>query len=199
MALLRAIRRRSATGDRQPSPRLRLALCALLISVALDASAQTGPPREYQLKAVFLFNFAQFVEWPTTAFAEAQTPLVIGVLGADPFDSYLDETVRGERVNNRTLSVRRYQRVEQIQDCQVLFISRSEAGRLKEVLSGLRGRPILTVGESENFAKEGGMVRFVTEKNRIRLRINLEAAKAVNLTISSKLLRPAEIVAPGRN
>jgi hypothetical protein len=170
-----------------------LVLSAWLLSGGL--SAQPEPPGEYQLKAVFLFNFAQFVEWPPQAFADAQTPLVIGVLGRDPFGAYLDETVRDEKVNGRSLTVQRYRRVEEIGACHILFISRSEADRLGQILASLKDRNILTVGDADGFTERGGMIRFVIENNKIRLRINLNAAKAARLTISSKLLRPAEIAA----
>jgi YfiR/HmsC-like len=174
-------------------------MSALLLSGGLDLSAQTAPVSEYQVKAVFLFNFAQFVDWPPQAFPEAQTPLVIGVLGEDPFGAYLDETVRNEKVNNRPLAVQRYRHVEEIKTCHVLFISRSEVDQLEQILVRLQGRNILTVGDADGFAVRGGMIRFVLAENKIRLRINLEAAKGANLTISSKLLRPAEIVAPGKD
>ena len=170
-------------------------LC-LLACVPWEAKAQS---KEYQIKAVFLFNFAQFVDWPTNAFPEAQTPFVIGVLGEDSFGSYLDETVRGEKVNNRPLVVERYRNADQIKSCHILFISRSETDRLEGIFHGLKGRSTLTVGDYDGFAQRGGMIRFVTEKNKVRLRIGLEAAKAAHLTISSKLLRPAEIVAPGKD
>src|SRR2546421_10219007 len=100
-------------------------VCGLLLLGGLVASAQTGPSREYQVKAVFLFNFAQFVEWPPAAFAGANSPLVIGILGQDPFGAYLDETVRNEKVNNRLLEIQRYHRVEDIKTCHILFISPS--------------------------------------------------------------------------
>lgn len=162
-----------------------------------QASAKEQSPKEYQVKAVFLFRFAQFVEWPPTAFPEQRTPLVIGVLGQDPFGTYLDEIVQGETVNNHPLAVQRYSSVEEITTCHILFISRSEENRLERVLVGLKGRDILTVGDAERFSARGGMIRFVTEHGRIRLRINLKAAEAANLKLSSKLLRPAEIVSPG--
>jgi hypothetical protein len=155
--------------------------------------------KEYEVKAVFLFNFAQFVEWPTNAFDETQSPLVIGVLGDDPFGSFLDETVRGETVNSRPLVIRRYRRADEIKSCHILFISRSEAGRLEEVFSSLKGRHVLTVGDYDGFNQRGGMVRFYTEKNKIRLKIGLETTRTARLTISSKLLRPAQIVAPGKD
>ena len=175
-----------------------LATLVLLSLGAMNLPAQAAASKEYQVKAVFLFNFSQFVEWPTNAFPEAQTPLVIGVLGEDPFGTYLEETVRGETVNNHPLVIQHYRRAEDIKACHILFISRSEADRLGRILESLKGRNILTVGDIEGFARQGGMIRFVTEKNKIHLRINLEAAKAASLTISSKLLRPAEIVDPGK-
>jgi len=176
-----------------------MAMSLLLVARTEYAPAQPAPAKEYQVKAVFLYNFAQFVEWPATAFPDAQTPLAIGVLGEDPFGAYLDETVRGEKANNRPLIVERYRRVEDIKICHILFISRSEADQMEKIFAALKERTILTVGDFEGFTKRGGMMRFVTEKNKTRLRINLEAAKAARLTISSKLLRPAEIVVPGKD
>lgn len=149
---------------------------------------------EYRVKAVFLFNFAQFIDWPQAAFPDSQAPVVIGVLGDDPFGSLLEEAVRGETLGGRPFAVRHYRSVDEIKACHILFISRSEGDRLEEILPKLKNRPILTVGDAEAFSLRGGMVRFITEKNRIRFRINLEAAQAANLTISSKLLRSAEIV-----
>src|SRR5216110_957205 len=111
----------------------RLAL--LLIGGGLLGAA--APVSEYQLKAVFLFNFAQFVEWPPAAFAGDTSPIVIGVLGEDPFGAYLDETVRGEKVGNRPIQVQRYRRADEITTCHVLFISRSEESQLGQTLASL--------------------------------------------------------------
>jgi hypothetical protein len=168
---------------------LAFLVCASLFCRELVLPVQSAPAAEYQVKAVFLFNFAQFVDWPASAFPQSQTPLVIGVLGQDPFGPYLDETVRGERVNNRPLTVRRYRRVEEIQTCHVLFISGSEADRMDQILASLKYRKILTVADAEGAAGARVMIRFVNQQNKIRLRINAEASRAANLTISSKLLR----------
>ena len=108
----------------------------------------------------------------------------------------MDDVVRGEKVNGRGLVVRRFEHVEDLADCQILFISRSERARLQPVLQAIRGRSVLTVSDLEDFAVEGGVIGFVQEDNKIRLRINLQAAKAAGLTLSSKLLRPAQIVKP---
>lgn len=189
----------SSTGGWKWWLRIWIILCAWLFSPGFQLSAQTTPAREYQIKAAFLYNFAQFIEWPPNAFPDAGTPLVIGVLGDDPFGNFLDETVRGEKVHNRPLVVQRFSRVEDITTCHVLFISRSESAQLDEILQKLKGRSILTTGDVDGFARRGGVVRFTTEKGKIRLRINLEAARAENVTISSRLLKLADIVQPGKD
>ena len=169
---------------------------AALIMWCLSGSKGTAQVelREYQLKAVFLFNFAQFVEWPAGTFTGEQAPLVIGILGSDPFRTALDDTVRNELVGQRPLMVQRYKRVEDIDSYHILFISKSEAGQLERVVDYLKNRSILTVSDIDNSARHGVMIRFLTEKKKIRLRINPGAAKAAGLTLSSKLLRPAEII-----
>jgi len=174
---------------------LRVA-AALILVCAARLGAQTGQASEAQVKAVFLFNFAQFVDWPADAVPDSQAPLVIGILGGDPFGDVLDATVRGERRGTRPFVVHRYQRVEDITRCDILFISRSVADQPDDVLTRLKNRPILTVSDAERFAERGGMIRFVTERGRIRLQINPVSAEAAHLTISSKLLRVAEVITP---
>jgi hypothetical protein len=171
-----------------------LVALALLFASGTMAHAQTAPSREYQLKAVFLFNFVQFGEWPQATFPDAATPIVIGVLGADPFGSSLEEAVLGETIRGRSLVIRRYRRVEEVENCQVLFVSSSESARIEKILARLNGRSILTVADAEGFAQQGGMIRFVTENKKIRFHVNLDAVRAAGLVLSSKLLRSAEIV-----
>jgi hypothetical protein len=176
---------------------LKAALLTCAGALALLPSPVLAAPTTEQVEAVFLFNFSQFVEWPPQAFAQAGSPIVICVLGSDPFGATLDEVVRGETVQGRALTVRRFQRVEDLTECQILFISRSEQARLQPILKTLQGRSILTVSDLEEFASDGGVICFVLVDNKIRLRVNLHAAKAAGLTLSSKLLRPAQIVGPG--
>jgi len=160
------------------------------------AASHAAPDKEHRVKAVFLYNFAQFVAWPDSAFNGEPDSLVVGVLGEDPFDAYLDEVVRGEKVEGRPISVRRFRRASEVDDCHVLFISASEGRRMADIMAELSGRPILTVGESTSFIERGGMVRFVTKRGKIRLEINLEAVQESRLSVSSKLLRLADIAAP---
>jgi hypothetical protein len=166
------------------------------VSTLLLVQAPSAP--EYQVKALFLFNFVQFVEWPAPAAGVERGPLLIGVLGDDPFGAVLDQTVRDERVGSRPIQVRRYRDVSEVGACDILFISRSENDRVPEILSALKGRAVLTVSDGDVFARRGGMIQFFNDRNRIRLRVNLEAAQTAHLTISSKLLRVAEIVGTSR-
>jgi len=172
-------------------PLLTLFLAPLFLITASRAQAAG----EYQLKTLFLFNFTQFTDWPTNTFA-TNTTFVIGVLGTDPFGPILDETVQEEKAHGVPIVIQRYRRVEEIKTCHILFIGQSEARRLDRILASLKGRPILTASDIEGAAYGGVMVRFVTEDDKIRLRINLDAVKESGLSISSKLLRAAEIVSP---
>jgi hypothetical protein len=173
-----------------------LGVLAALAALGASALAQTQTPsREYQVKAAFLFNFAQFVDWPPTVFDGGDAPLAICVLGDDPFGGYLDDLVRGEQVNNRRLTVQRFHAAEDVKGCQVLYVSRSETKNVEKALASGREMDALTVSDVDDFAERGGIIQLATEAGKIRLRINVLAAKASNLVISSKLLRSATIVA----
>jgi hypothetical protein len=186
-------------ATRHTPARIRAAtLAALLALLPLTRlSSQVAHPTANQVKAIFLFNFAQFVEWPDTAFAAPGSPLVIEIFGEDPFGAYLDETVSGETVRGRSLVVRRTQRIEDIRTCHILFLSPSEESRFDAILAALKDRPVLTVSDAPGFARRGGMVAFAFEQNRVRVKINPAAARTAGLTISSKLLHAADIVTPG--
>jgi YfiR/HmsC-like len=164
-----------------------LGCSALMLAVLLRGARGAEAPSEYQVKAVFVFNFSHFVEWPAPAFGSPNEPFVIGVLGDDPFGSRLDDAVRGEQV-------RRFRTIGEIGDCRILYIDRSELPKMEQILAALDHRSTLTVADADGSAPSGVMIQFMTENNRIRLRINVESARAAGLTISSKLLRPAEIV-----
>jgi uncharacterized protein DUF4154 len=161
---------------------------------ARGAELVAEAPTEYQVKAVFVFNFSHFVEWPPQTFTSPDEPFVIGVLGDDPFGARLDEAVHGELIDGHPLVVRRFHRIDEVGDCRILFIDQSEAPQLRSVLTTLDHHSTLTVSDVAGASERGVMVQFVTENNRIRLRINVDSARAAGLTISSKLLRPAEIV-----
>jgi hypothetical protein len=194
---------RAARGEFHSSSKFRgraraafiiFGLWILLACLGLNGARGQTVSHEYPLKAVFLFNFAQFTDWPTNAFEKPDSPLVIGVLGDDPFGVLLDDAVRDEIVNGRKFVVERFRRVEDIQTCHILFISQSETRRLDKIVAALKGKPVLTVSEIDNSANNGVRVQFITENNKIRFRINTDSLKEANLTMSSKLLRAAEII-----
>ena len=170
------------------------AVALLLAAGLLGGRPASAAPTAQQVEAVFLFYFSQFVDWPPAAFAGEGAPIVIGVLGSDPFDGSLDQAVAGERVNGRPIVVRRLKSITEVSGCQILSISSSEAAQLPQILSTLKGRNVLTVSDIANFVASGGMIRFVLIDEHVRLRINAQAAQAAGLTLSSKLLRAA---APG--
>jgi hypothetical protein len=179
----------------------RAGVLAVLLALGSLPAADTRPAvsAEYQVKAAFLFNFAQFAEWPATAFPKTDAPIVIGVLGENPFGTYLDALVRGEKIDGRALVVRQCRDLAEAKGCQLLFVSRSEGRRLEEIVEKLKGRSVLTVSDVDAFATAGGMVQFVMESGKVRLRINVAAANAAGVKISSKLLRPATIVTTGKD
>ena len=182
--------------------RRRLTIAALLLGlwpgVAPAATARSAHAQEYDLKAAFLFNFAQFVEWPADAFATPASPITIGILGEDPFGTSLEEIVANEVVDDRKLVVRRFRSVDEIDACHILFVTAAESKRMDHIASRLGNRSILTVGDADDFTSRDGVVGFKTAKSRLRIRINMDAARAAKLSISSKLLRQAEIVRPGK-
>ena len=174
---------------------------ALLMAVLLCADPRPAFPAapaatEQQVKAVFLFNFSHFVEWPADSFASSTAPFVIGVLGGEPVAAQLDVAVRGERVGQHPLQVRRIASADECRDCHIVYIDKSESIRLNNVLSTL-GRGTLTVSDLDGASQRGVMIQLATDNSRVRLVINVDTARAANLTISSNLLRSAQIVRTG--
>jgi hypothetical protein len=183
------LRRRSTSGSL-----LHLFLVALVLLQDSQYVLAQAPSREYQLKAVFLFNFTQFVDWPANAFENTQSPLVIGVIGDNPFGAYLAQTVSGEKINGHPLTVQYYKNEEEIKSCHILFVNVSETKKQEQVLETVKGKNILTVSDHPDFLKQDGMIRFVTNNNKIKLQINMDACKESKMVLSSKLLRLAEII-----
>jgi len=173
-------------------------LAALLPAGFLSfARGETQPAPEYAVKAAFLFNFAKFVEWPDDAFADPASPLVLCVVGEDPFGDAL-RSLKGKIVNGRPLAIRYLTTIEELDRCHLLFVCPSEKPVLSKILQTTKGRSILTVGDMEGFTQDGGIINLVKEESRIGIEVNLEAAQRTRLKISSKLLALAKIVKPGR-
>jgi hypothetical protein len=173
--------------------RIRVALALLL----LVASGQAATPAsEYQVKAVFLYNFSRFVAWPDAVFASADSPFVVGVFGHDPFGRELDEVVRGETVHGHPLVVRRVTDAESASGCHILFIHQSEDEKLDSLIEALDKHATLTVSDIPGAAQRGVIIRLVTDQGRVRMIINMDSAREAQLTISSNLLRSAQIIGP---
>ena len=170
-----------------------IACKSLLLYLLIIPLGNAATP-EYQIEAAFLFNFTQFVEWPAAAFQDPKSPLVIGVLGEDPFGSYLDDIVRGEAVNGHPLMIERYRSAQDIRRCHILFIADSERKNFNATLLGLKGQHVMTVSNLEGFARVGGIVRFRVVDSRLRFLVSIDAAREAQLIISSKLLKHADVI-----
>jgi len=178
--------------------RLRLLITIVVLilpSLGFDAQAQdSSGSSEYLIKAGFIYNFANLVQWPSNAFAQPDSPIVIGILGEDPFGTILDRVLQGKKVNGRSFVVKRLKSPADLKECHILFVSSSEMTRLAEAIHRVKGMPILTIGEIPGFAKRGGIINLVLEDNKVRFEVNVEAAKEADLNISSRLLALARIV-----
>ncbi len=179
-----------------PTEMTRILSLLLLVGGALELHAQAAVAGfdEYQVKAAFLYNFAKFVEWPPGTFISPTDPIGICIAGANPFGATLDSMVQGKKIGDRIFAVRRIPDTQQTKGCQILFIGSTEWKRVRPLLEALKGAAILTVGDTEDFLADGGMIAFQIAGPRVRIQIDLEAAERSHLKISSKLLSLAEIV-----
>jgi hypothetical protein len=179
---------------------LLIGTTCLLFAIALGGHAEgvdSSDSSEYLIKAGFIYNFAKLVEWPTTAFAQPDSPIVIGILGNDPFGATLDRIVADKKIDGRGFAVKRVKwskDLRELKDCNILFVSSSEKDHVDSVVDGMKGLPILTIGDAPGFAKRGGIINFTLEDNKVRFEVNVEAAKHADLSISSRLLTLAKIV-----
>jgi hypothetical protein len=149
---------------------------------------------EYRVKAAFVYNFTKFVEWPAQSFKSPQDPMSICTIGKNPFGDALTEAIHGKPVNGRAVEIRAVENPEDACTCQILFIRSSERKRLRSILDKIAGRSVLTVGEMDTFAMEGGIINLKFDGDKIRIQVNLQAAERQHLTISSHLLNLAQIV-----
>lgn len=179
--------------------RARVPWWALLVTASLCIPEMYGDARvpEYQVKAAFIYKFATYIQWPAMKNDEA-APFVIGVLGDDPFGPGLDAVVGGQRVHGKAIVVRRLSGLEDVTHCHVLYVSHSEREHLQRIFLALRGAPVLTVGDMDQFAESGGMINLVTgDDARIHFDINKKAMDRAGLKAQTQLLRLARIVGGG--
>ena len=167
-----------------------LGIATLLLGTA---RSQSPTASEYQVKAAFLYNFAKFVEWPPSSFSSPSAPLQICVYGRDPFGEELRNITSEKMVNGHKLEVHRAMNLEQARKCHILFVAFSGAP-VKSILESLRGASVLTVGDCQGFAEQGGMINFELVDGRIQFEVNRKAVDEAGLKISSKLLSVAKRV-----
>lgn len=186
----------AARRRRAWSARCAAVLLCVVTALASDRPvfSQESGSAEYQIKAAFLFHFAQFVEWPSEVFKDANSPLTYCTIGDDPFRGGLEDILRGKTVADRAIRVEHLKQAEGMQRCQVLFIGTAENKRAAGIVANVKGSAILIVEESPNFAADGGMIGFSVEGNKIRFEINLTAVNAAKLKMSARLLSLAKSV-----
>jgi hypothetical protein len=195
--IARPVRRNARNRQVTPGWRLAAVVCALSTVcglAAMNEHIKADAYKEYEIKAAFLYKFTGFVDWPPAAFPADDTPILIGVLGEDPFGTSLDDIVRNKKAKNRDIQVKRSNEAADLKNCHIVFVCSSEKGRLKTLFSDFKGTSVLTVGDTNSFAKLGGMINLVPVDNKIGLEINVAAAKNAGLAISSQLLNLAKTV-----
>jgi len=172
---------------------VRASLLAVMVALTPHATAHAqAPSMEYVVKAAYLYKFAPFVAWPPAVFASSSSPFQLCILGRDPFGAALDQAVSGQRVDGHPVAVRRLERVDAASGCHILYLGVSRAQTTAEAVRAVRGAPILTVGDGD---RDGGaIIKFIVKDQRVRFNIDVAAAAANRMTISSKLLALATSV-----
>lgn len=166
-----------------------LIVCAFAVLFGLRA--QTPQPTEYEVQAAYLSNFGRFVEWPARAGANERDPFYVCVLGQDPFGPLLDAALKGETIGGAPMAAKRVTSAADAAGCRIVFVNPSRGSELKGIIAALRNSNALTVSDSFDFTRQGGMIQFVLDGNRVRFEINLAAAQRAGLTLSSQLLKVA--------
>jgi hypothetical protein len=179
---------RACTGRR-----CRLVLWAAFVFLNVAVGAQTVLSVETRLKGVFLFNFAQFATWPPERLPDTSTPLIIGILGSDPFGGFLDEVVADETIQGHPIEIRRYTAAQEATASHILFIGKDKSREVVDILKVLKGHDVLTVSDMDDFTAKGGMLKFFVADNKLRFELNMKEYKSTNLQLSSRLMRLARL------
>jgi len=177
-------------------PVLKVSLI-LVIFLFLGADIALCQFEEYELKAVYLERVTRFFEWPIeTGGFGADNSFVIGVLGENPFGTRLTDLYSERTIKNRNITVRYLSQLNEIEECHLLFISRSMSEELPQVLEVTANKPILTVGDTKGFAEKGVLVNFFIENDKLRFEINEQGLREAGILIDSLLLKVSKIVNP---
>ena len=175
--------------------RLIIFIVMVMLGQASHAWAQDSEASsEYLIKAGYIYNFAKLVEWPATAFAQPDSPIVIGIVGNDPFGPIIDKVLEGKKVNGHSFLIKRLKPTADVKECQILFIGSSLGPHVADTIRLTRGTPVLTISEIPGFADRGGIINLTLEQNKVRFEVNVDAAKEADLSISSRLLVLAKVI-----
>lgn len=173
---------------------LALGVACCLFLAPLQPLAQTSTSQEYRAKANSLANFTGFVDWPVSGFATRDSPFLLCIVGDFPFGTSLAERTSAMAYRGRRIQVVWVHKDSETSSCQILFVSRAEAQRYSKVLEAVRGRSVLTVGETPNFLDCGGAVAFSFQQETLQFEINRDALEEAHLKMSSRLLALARRV-----
>ena len=165
-------------------------IVVLAVLISSCAVGQGSKPTEYQVKAVYIYNFSRFVEWPSKP-GQVVDGFIICVLGQDPFGQNLNNALANASISGKKVGIKRISAPQDAENCRVLFISGSEEKRLEQILEVLDGASVLTVSDMPAFVERGGMMQFVWDGDRVRFEVNLATAKHAGLSLSSELLKVA--------
>lgn len=166
---------------------------SLIACTAVVVTADQKKPGEYQIKALFLYNFLNFVDWPADSSFHSSPTINVCIIGDDPFEDALDN-IRNETVKGKKLSIRNYRPHDEPEGCHLLFIPASEKNHAERILRSLKEANVLTVGDTEESARQGANIGFFIERKKVRFAINIEAARRAGIKISAKLLKLAKII-----
>ena len=183
-------------GNR-PGWRQVVRLAGLFLFLMTAGTGICGNPptlTEYQIKALCLLNFAKYVDWPGDAFADTNSPITIGVIGENRFGDHLNQIMKAKRIGGREIVIQEIASEADWARCRILFISASETSHLPQILGRIKNTPTLTVGETEEFTQQGGVINFMKKAGKVHFEIDLDAAHQARLQVSSQLSRLADKV-----
>ncbi|WP_292913279.1 YfiR family protein [Nitrosomonas sp.] len=168
-------------------PHVMLWLILYAMSIGFPADVQADETGEYTLKAAFLYNFAIFTSWPI---APADN-FNLCIYGKDPFNQDLDSLMRKKSINERKIIIHRINSPDQLNQCQLVFISRAEIGNLASIIVLLKDKPVLTIADSPGVSEQGVVLNMNVKDEKVTFEVNLIMARKAGLNLSSQLLRLA--------
>ena len=179
----------------------RLLCLFLLLGLLLpdwSTAADQMPLAEHQLQALYLYNLTKYMEWPADAFNNTNAPFTIGLMAGPELRRDLEEITRGKEINGRHIEVRSIAQPQEAKACQLIFLESGDKQQWAPILNATKVAPVLPVGVSDDFIRSGGVICFARKDNKLRLKIDLNAARRARFSVSAKLMAVAEDVSDQR-